>query len=404
MWKGKFPECKARFMAFYEKNIVPNEGTYFDQVQKNRAAGNPWQRVPIIAELTEKAKAENLWNLFLTPVSGLTQREYAELAEVMGRTWYCSQIFNCDAPDTGNMETLHLFGNAAQKSEWLEPMLQGRIKSAIGITEPDVASSDPTNLITRGVVVGDKFRINGRKWWTSGAGHPDCAILLALVRTADDGPIHQRHTLVLVPMASQGVKVVRHLTKFGYDDAPHGHMEVELKDVEVPVANVILGVGRGFEVIQGRLGPGRIHHCMRSIGMAERALELLIARAASRKTYGKRVLEYHTVQNDSAQFRIDIDQARLLVLHAAHLIDTIGAKKAQTEIAMIKVVAPNVTCRVADKAMQVWGGKGVSDDVVLAAIYVGARTLRIADGPDEVHMRQIARREIRKQQSKLAKL
>jgi acyl-CoA dehydrogenase len=362
---------RDRVAAFMAERVVPAES----RVEAEISAGG-WEPSATIEALKLEAREARLWNLFLTDHEhggGLTVREYAPLAEMMGRTWWASEVFNCSAPDTGNMEVLLAYGSKAQQDHWLTPLLAGRIRSCFAMTEPEVASSDATNIRTSMVRDGDSLVINGRKWWSSGAGDPRCAIAIVMGQTNPQAPKHQRQSMVLVPMDTPGVKVTRMLSVFGYDDAPHGHGDVTFDDVRVPVENLVAGEGRGFEIAQGRLGPGRIHHCMRLIGQAERALELMIARAKS---------------------RVEIDQARLLVLHAAHRIDTVGARTARREIAMIKVVAPAMALAVIDRAIQVHGGAGVSQDTFLARAWAQARTLRIADGPDEVHLESVARLEI----------
>lgn len=406
MWKGRFAELRDEFNAFFDARIITNELKYYEQLAANRASGNPWQLVPIVTALKEEAKGKNLFNLFLPAVSGLTQYEYAQLAETMGRQPWAVEVFNCDAPDTGNMETLHLYGTDVQKKQWLEPLLSGEIRSAFCMTEKGVASSDATNIATRAVLSADgkTYTINGRKWWTSGFGHPNCKILIVMVKTAGDSETnrHKQQSMILVPRDTPGIKAIRPLHVFGSDDAPHGHFEVAFENVVVPASNILLGEGRGFEIAQGRLGPGRIHHCMRSIGMAERALELMVLRAAERKTFGKRLLQHGMVQEKIAESRVEIDQARLLVLHAADTIDKFGTKRAFQLIAMIKVAAPRAACNAIDRAIQVFGGAGVSQDTVLPMLYIGQRSLRIADGPDEVHLMTIAKVEAKKQLQRVA--
>jgi acyl-CoA dehydrogenase len=392
------PQAKAlqaRLLAFMDEHIYPNEARYYDET----AGDDRWQPSALVEELKPKAKAAGLWNLFL-PASargaGLSNVEYAPLCEIMGRVLFAPEIFNCSAPDTGNMEVLERYGNAEQKKRWLEPLLDGRIRSAFAMTEPDVASSDATNVKSSIVREGDTYVINGRKWWTSGAGDPRCAIIIFMGKTADDGPPHRRQSMVLVPRDTPGVNVLRHLSVFGYDDAPHGHMEIVFDHVRVPADNILLGEGRGFDIAQGRLGPGRIHHCMRVIGLAERALEKMCRRVKSRVTFGKPVAERTVTLERIAEARIMIDQARLLTLKAASMMDTVGNKAARAEIAMIKVAAPTMACRVIDWAIQAHGGAGVCDDYGLARAYAHARSLRLADGPDEVHRNQIGKLELAK--------
>jgi acyl-CoA dehydrogenase len=383
---------RERVAAFMAERVVPAEA----KVEAEILAGG-WQPSPTIEALKREARAATLWNLFIADTergAGLTVREYAALAEVMGRTWWASEVFNCSAPDTGNMDVLLAYGSEAQQDRWLAPLLAGQIRSCFGMTEPDVASSDATNIRTSMVRDGDSLVINGRKWWTSGAGDPRCAIAIVMGQTNPSAPRHQRQSMVLVPMDTPGVKVTRMLSVFGYDDAPHGHGDVTFDNVRVPVENLLAGEGRGFEIAQGRLGPGRIHHCMRLIGQAERALELMVARAKARVAFGGPLAEKGSVREAIARSRVEIDQARLLVLHAAHRIDTAGAKNARREIAMIKVVAPVMALAVIDRAIQVHGGAGVSQDTFLARAWAQARTLRLADGPDEVHLESVARLEI----------
>lgn len=394
------PRCQDyldRLRAFMDAHIYPNESTYAEQL-----AGfgeNRWQVIPVIEELKEKAKAADLWNLFLPESdkgAGLSNLDYAPLAEEMGRVPWSSEIFNCAAPDTGNMEVLARYGTPEHQKEWMEPLLAGKIRSAFLMTEPDVASSDATNIQCRIERDGDEYVINGRKWWSSGAGDPRCKIYILMGKTDPDAERHVQQSMILVPSDTAGITVKRHLPVFGYDDAPHGHMEVELKDVRVPASNILLGEGRGFEIAQGRLGPGRIHHCMRTIGAAERALELMVKRGMSRVAFGKRVADQSVWHHRIARARIDIESARLLTLKAAWMMDTVGNKVAQKEIAMIKVAAPRVALQVIDDAIQIFGGAGVSADTPLASAYAGIRTLRLADGPDEVHERAIARLEMKR--------
>ncbi|MFC4724740.1 acyl-CoA dehydrogenase family protein [Glycocaulis abyssi] len=392
--------CKdylARVRAFMDEHVYPNEKTYHDQL-----AGfgtNRWQVLPIIEELKAKAKAQGLWNLFHPDDkhgAGLSNADYAPLAEEMGRVVWASEVFNCSAPDTGNMEVLSRYGTKEHQEKWLKPLLAGEIRSAFLMTEPAVASSDATNIECSIRRDGDEYVINGRKWWSSGAGDPRCAVYIVMGKTDPDAELHKQQSMILVPADAKGVKVLRHLPVFGYDDAPHGHMEVELKDVRVPASNILLGEGRGFEIAQGRLGPGRIHHCMRTIGAAERALELMVKRAMSRTAFGKPVIKHSIWEHRIARARIDIETSRLLTLKAAWMMDTVGNKAARGEIAMIKVAAPVMALKVIDDAIQAHGGGGVSDDFPLASSYAGIRTLRIADGPDEVHERTIARLEMKR--------
>ena len=398
-------QLQAQVLKFMDDNIYPAEAEFERELAANTAAGKRWTPLKLIEGLKVKAQAAGLWNLFL-PVdsaaasgysgAGLTNQEYAPLAEIMGHVPWASEVFNCSAPDTGNMETIARYGSAENKERWLKPLLEGKIRSAFAMTEPDVASSDATNIATRIERQGDEYVINGRKWWTSGAGDPRCAIYITMGKTDPDAPRHSQQSMVLVPANTPGLKVIRPLSVFGYDDAPHGHMEVLFENVRVPVSNILLGEGRGFEIAQGRLGPGRIHHCMRLVGLAERALELMCKRASSRVAFGKTVASQTVTQERIAEARCRIDMARLLTLKAAWMMDTVGNKVAKTEIAMIKVVAPTMACDVIDWAMQVHGGGGVSGDFPLASAYANARTLRFADGPDEVHRNSIAKLELGK--------
>jgi acyl-CoA dehydrogenase len=381
---------------FMTKYIYPNEKVFHDQLN---SASTRWQIPPIMEELKANARERGLWNLFLPESergAGLTNLEYAPLCEIMGRSPIAPEAFNCSAPDTGNMETIERYGSAELKKRWLEPLLDGKIRSAFAMTEPAVASSDATNIEARIERKGDEYVINGRKWWTSGAGDPRCAVYVFMGKTDPDAPRHSQQSMVLVPADAKGITVERALNVFGYDDAPHGHMEVLFENVRVPVTNILLGEGRGFEIAQGRLGPGRIHHCMRLIGLAERSLELMCRRASSRVAFGRTVAEQGVTRERIAEARCQIDMARLLTLKAAWMMDVAGNKTAKAEIAMIKVVAPNMACRVIDWAMQVHGGGGVSDDFPLASFYAHARTLRFADGPDEVHRNAIAKMELGK--------
>jgi acyl-CoA dehydrogenase len=394
----KVEELRKKLIAFMDQHVYPAEDAWHAHVKSERR----WEPVPVIEELKPKARAAGLWNLWRPKTHGgaLTNLEYAPLCEIMGRVHWAPEVFNCSAPDTGNMETLLKYGTAEQVREWCEPLLEGRIRSAFLMTEPAVASSDATNIQTRIRREGDRYVVNGVKWWSSGAGDSRCRIYIVMGKTdPDNASRHSQQSMVLVPADAPGIKVLRHLPVFGYDDAPHGHMEVELKDVRVPVSNVLLGEGRGFEIAQGRLGPGRIHHCMRLIGQAERALEKLCRRATERVAFGRPVAEQGVTRERIAESRIMIDAARYMVLNAAWKMDTVGNKGAKKEIAMIKVFAPNVACQVIDWAMQVHGGGGVSDDFGLAYAYAHARTLRFADGPDEVHRNQIAKMELGEQTS-----
>ncbi|AWI52364.1 acyl-CoA dehydrogenase [Aquabacterium olei] len=394
----KVVALQQRVQAFMDEHIYPNEARYHDEVEANRQRGNPWQPTQVMEDLKAKARAAGLWNLFLPESAygaGLTNLEYAPLCEIMGRSHIAPEAFNCSAPDTGNMETLVRYATEAQRKQWLEPLLEGRIRSAFAMTEPDVASSDATNIEASILREGDEYVINGRKWWTSGAPDPRCEILIFMGKTAPDHPDrHQQQSMILVPMKTPGVRLERALNVFGYDHAPHGHGELSFDNVRVPVSNVLLGEGRGFEIAQGRLGPGRIHHCMRLIGVAERALELMCRRALDRTTFGRRLADQSVTRERIANARILIDQARFLVLNAAYKMDTVGNKAAKQEIAMIKVAAPTMACQVIDWAMQVHGGAGVCDDFPLAAAYANSRTLRYADGPDEVHRNQIGKLEL----------
>ena len=391
---AKSRELRERLLKFFDQHIYSNEKVFHEQIERAR-----WQVPAIVEQLKDQARAEGLWNLFLPHSdkgAGLTNLEYAPLCEVMGRSpGFGPEVFNCSAPDTGNMEVLARYGTPEQQAQWLTPLLEGRIRSCFAMTEPDVASSDATNIRSRIERDGDQYVINGRKWWISGAGDPRCAIAIFMGLSNPEAPAHKRQSMILVPMATKGVTIKRMLTVFGYDDAPHGHAEITFENVRVPAANMLLGEGRGFEIAQGRLGPGRIHHCMRQIGVAERALETMKRRVTSRVAFGKPLAEQGTIRRDIAQSRIEIDQARLLTMQAAHLMDTVGNKAARAEIAMIKVVAPNVTQRVLDRAIQAHGAAGVSQDTFLAHAWANSRTLRLADGPDEVHLEAIAKHELK---------
>ena len=395
-YSEKVNELRRRVQAFMDKHVYPNEATYHEQMER---AADRWQPVPIIEELKPQARAAGLWNLFLPQShygAGLTNLEYAPLAEIMGRVQWSSEVFNCSAPDTGNMETIERYGTEEHKKQRLEPLLQGKIRSAFCMTEPDVASSDATNIAARIERDGDQYVIDGRKWWTTGAGHPRCAIAIVMGKTNADAARHEQHSMILVPMDAPGLRVTRLLSVFGYDEAPHGHGELLFERVRVPASNMLWGEGKGFAIAQGRLGPGRIHHCMRTIGLAERALALMARRVKERVTFGKPLAEQGVIQEWIADSRIEIDQARLLTLKAAYMMDTVGNKAARAEIAMIKVVAPAMALRVLDRAIQAFGGAGVSGDVFLAEAWAHVRTLRLADGPDEVHRAAIAKLELRK--------
>ncbi|MBL8340693.1 MAG: acyl-CoA dehydrogenase family protein [Rubrivivax sp.] len=392
-------ELQARLSAFMTEHIHPAEAAYEAEMAANTAAGKRWTPLQTIEKLKPKARAAGLWNLFLPDSelgAGLSNQEYAPLAEIMGGVPWSSEVFNCSAPDTGNMEVLVRYGSAEHKERWLKPLLAGEIRSAFAMTEPAVASSDATNIEARIERRGDEYVINGRKWWTSGAGDPRCKIMIFMGKTDPTAPRHSQQSMILVPVDTPGVKILRALSVFGYDDAPHGHMEVDFKDVRVPASNILLGEGRGFEIAQGRLGPGRIHHCMRTIGLAERAVKLMCQRASSRVAFGKTIAQQTVTQERIAEARCMIDQARLLTLKAAWIMDTAGNKSAKGEIAMIKVVAPTMACQVLDWAMQVHGGGGLSQDFPLASHYAHVRTLRFADGPDEVHRNAIAKLELGK--------
>ncbi|AQQ54723.1 acyl-CoA dehydrogenase family protein [Planococcus lenghuensis] len=393
----KAAELQKNLTEFMEEYIYPNESKveqYLDEAEDR------WTIPPLIEELKGKAKSQGLWNLFLPDTehgAGLSNYEYAHLCEIMGRSLLAPEIFNCNAPDTGNMEVFVKYGTDEQKKRWLEPLLEGKIRSCFSMTEPDVASSDATNIQSSIVREGDEYVINAKKWWSSGAMDPRCEIAIVMGKTDPDAPKHQQQSMILVPFNTPGVEVKRYLPVFGYDHAPHGHAEVHYNNVRVPASNILLGEGRGFEIAQGRLGPGRIHHCMRAIGAAERALDLLCKRASEREAFGSTLAEKDVIREVIAESRIEIEQARLLTLHAAHKIDTEGAKAARKEIAMIKIAAPRVSLNVIDRAIQVFGGAGVSDDFPLAAHWANARTLRLVDGPDQVHLRDVGRLELREQ-------
>ena len=396
-------ELRTRLLSFMDEHIYPNEGKFHGEIATNRANGNAWIPTKIIEDLKPKAREAGLWNLFLPKSDrvpeGLSNLDYAPLCEIMGRVHWAPEVFNCSAPDTGNMETLERYASEPIKRAWLDPLLAGEIRSAFAMTEPDVASSDATNIASSIERKGDKYVINGRKWWTSGAGDPRCKVYIFMGKTDTSAARHQQQSMIVVPGDTPGITIKRPLSVFGYDDAPHGHCEVLFENVEVPADNILLGEGRGFEIAQGRLGPGRIHHCMRSIGAAERCLELLCQRISSRVAFGKPISQQGVWRERIADARCMIDQARFLTLNAAHMMDTVGNKVAKAQIAMIKVVAPNMACQIADWAIQAHGGGGVSDDFPVASIYAHQRTLRLADGPDEVHRNAIAKLELGKHAS-----
>jgi acyl-CoA dehydrogenase len=411
-YSPRVQELQAQLLKFFDDHIYPNEKAYHDEIEANTKVGKRWTPLQTIEKLKPIAQKQGLWNLFLPRDSaeiagfardplfggaGLTNQEYAPLAEIMGRVVWASEVFNCSAPDTGNMETLARYGSKEIRDRWLKPLLRGEVRSAFAMTEPDVASSDATNIATRVEKQADEtYLINGRKWWISGAGDPRCAVYIVMGKSDPDAPRHSQQSMIVVPADAPGINVVRPLTVFGYDDAPHGHCEMTFTNTRVPAANMLLGEGRGFEIAQGRLGPGRIHHCMRLIGLAERSLELMCKRASSRTAFGKLVSQQGVTLERIAEARCKIDQARLLTLRTAWLMDTAGNKVAKNDIAMIKVVAPTMACQVIDWAMQVHGGGGMSDDFPLAYAYTAARTLRYADGPDEVHRNAIAKNELGK--------
>ena len=390
----KTKEIQQRLQIFMDAHVYPNEQRFYEEVARER-----WKPTRIIEDLKAKARHNGLWNLFLTQDkngTGLSNLEYAPLCEIMGRSHMAPELFNCSAPDTGNMEVLARYGTAEQQEKWLKPLLAGEIRSCFAMTEPGVASSDATNIKASIVRDGDRYLVNGRKSWSSGAGDPRCKIAILMGKSDPSAPAHRQQSMILVPLDMPGVKIVRMLTVFGYDHAPHGHAEIHFENVRVPAANMLLGEGRGFEIAQGRLGPGRIHHCMRCIGLAERALETMCLRVQTRVAFGKTLAEQGTIRADIAESRMEIEQARLLTLKAAYTMDTVGNKAARAEIAMIKVVAPNVALRVLDRAIQAHGGAGVSQDTFLASAWAMARTLRLADGPDEVHIESIAKWELAK--------
>ncbi len=401
-YSDKTKEYIARVSDFMDKHIFPNLETFTQQHE----AGDRWVTPQIVHDLKEKARAEGLWNMFMPPHpetdegewqgAGLTNMEYAPLAELMGRVGWASEVFNCSAPDTGNMEVLKRYGTQEQKEQWLRPLMDGKIRSAFLMTEPEVASSDATNIQTRIERDGDEYVINGRKWWSSGVGDSHCKIAIVMGKNDPDAPKHKQQSQILVPLNTPGIKVLRMLPVFGFDDAPHGHAEVLLENVRVPASNIILGEGRGFEIAQGRLGPGRIHHCMRTIGSVEFALEQMVRRLLSREAFGKKIIEQSVWEQRIGEARTDIEMCRLLCLKAAYMMDTVGNKVARNEIAMIKVAGPRMACRIIDEAIQAHGAAGVTTDFGLAKRYASMRTMRLADGPDEVHLRAIARNEIKK--------
>ncbi|MBY0146120.1 acyl-CoA dehydrogenase [Neobacillus niacini] len=399
LYSAKVKELQTKLTNFMEEHVYPNEHVYEQQLNEQE---NRWSDVPpVMEELKERAKAAGLWNLFLPESeygAGLTNLEYAPLCEIMGRSMIGPEVFNCSAPDTGNMEVIVRYGKEEHKEKWLKPLLAGEIRSCFSMTEPAVASSDATNIEASIVRDGDEYVINGRKWWSSGAGDPRCKIAIVMGKTDFNAARHEQQSMILVPLDTPGVTIERMLPVFGYDHAPHGHAEITYKDVRVPAENILWGEGKGFAIAQGRLGPGRIHHCMRLIGAAERALELLCKRVQEREAFGKPLSSQGVIKEWIADSRIEIEQARLLTLKAAYMMDTVGNKEAKAEIAMIKVVAPNMALRVIDRAIQAFGGAGVSNDFPLAAMWANSRTLRLADGPDEVHRAQIAKLELRKYQ------
>ena len=388
-------KLQKELLEFMDQYIYPNEHKHHEQVDQ---AENRWAPTPIMEELKAKAKSAGLWNLFLPESergAGLTNLEYAHLCEIMGRSHMAPEVFNCSAPDTGNMETIERYGSEEHKEKWLKPLLEGEIRSCFSMTEPDVASSDATNIGTEIRREGDEYVINGKKWWSSGAMTTTTKIAIVMGKTDPSAEKHKQQSMILVPLDTPGVEIVRALHVFGYDHAPHGHAEVHYNNVRVPASNILLGEGRGFEIAQGRLGPGRIHHCMRTIGVAERALEAMCERANAREAFGRPLVEFDSIRKDIARSRIEIEQARLMTLKAAHMMDTVGNKVARQEIAMIKVIAPSMALKVLDRAIQVHGGAGVSQDTFLAAAYASVRTLRLADGPDEVHLDSIAKLELK---------
>ena len=390
-YSAKSLELQKRLRSFMDETIYPNEKRYHDEIN----SGDRWKTLDLIEELKVMAKSDELWNLFLPDVSGLTNLEYAPLAEIMGRVYWSAEVFNCSAPDTGNMEVLHIYGSDKQKEKWLEPLLKGEIRSCFSMTEPDVASSDATNICGSIARDGDDYILNGRKWWSTGAGDERCKLSIFMGKTDENAPRHLQQSMILVPMDAEGVKVERMLDVFGFDDAPNGHAEILFENVRVPKANLILGEGRGFEIAQGRLGPGRVHHCMRLIGLAERSLEMMCERAKQRNAFGKTLAEQGIIRNWIAESRSEIEQARLLVLKTAWMMDEVGNKAARKEIAMIKAVVPKMALKVIDRAIQTHGGAGVCQDFPLAFAWTIARMLQIADGPDEVHLQSVAKMELK---------
>lgn len=397
-YSDKVQKLQSELTGFMEEHVYPNEKTFHEQVESGE---DRWSTPPIMEELKEKARTAGLWNLFLPDsefgAGGLSNLEYAPLCEIMGRSLIAPEVFNCNAPDTGNMEVLARYGNPEQQEKWLKPLLDGEIRSAFCMTEPDVASSDATNIQARIERNGDEYVVNGRKWWSTGAGNRRCKISILMGKTDPEAKRHEQQSMILVPLDTPGVNIERTLSVFGYDEAPHGHAEILFEDVRVPAENILWGEGKGFAIAQGRLGPGRIHHCMRQIGVAERAIELMCERVKSREAFGKPLAEQGVIMEWIADSRMEIEQARLLTLKAAHMMDTVGNKEAKSEIAQIKVVAPNTTLRVLDRAIQAFGGAGVSGDTPLAAFWAESRILRLADGPDEVHRAAVAKIELRKE-------
>lgn len=390
-YSQKTLELQQNLSAFMDEWVFPNEAEYLREIN----SGDRWKPLKLIEKLKEKAKVQGLWNLFLPEVSGLTNLEYAPLAEIMGRVHWSAEVFNCSAPDTGNMEVLERYGTAEQKERWLKPLLNGEIRSCFSMTEPDVASSDATNIRASIIRDGDEYVVNGKKWWSTGAGDPRCKVSIFMGKTDQRAPKHLQQSMILVPMDADGVKIERNLHVFGFDDAPNGHSEITFDNVRVPASSLLLGEGRGFEIAQGRLGPGRVHHCMRLIGVAEKALELMKDRAKSRIAFGKTLSEQGVIRQWIAEARNEIEQARLLVLKTAWMMDEVGNKTARREIAMIKAIVPAMALKIIDRAIQIHGGAGVCEDLPLANFWIVARMLRIADGPDEVHLESIAKMELR---------